>query len=354
MPGPHFESFDNANKTLQKFYLFMVEPFLCESQDPWTYLVKCPRVMRRQPLEIISDHESSALVSRTQELSAKTDVLNATRSVRVGSYLIGSGGFAVIAGPCSIESFEQTQTVAETVQSSGAQFLRGGLFKLRTRPDSFQGLGPEAFQWVREIKGKLNLPFVSEIVDPRQIDDLHEVVDVFQVGSRNMHNYALLKELGHLHKPVLLKRGFAGLISEWLHSAEYILQGGNENIILCERGIRTFETATRNTLDLNAVAYLKRNTDFPVIVDPSHGTGRTDLVEPLCLAAAAVGADGIMVEVHPQPTQALSDGFQALMPKQFEQMMKKLGKVLGALDRELLKSETPLQKDWPSHPTLNL
>ena len=213
--------------------------------------------------------------------------------------------------------------------------LRGGLFKMRTRPESFQGLGSEAFSIAKQVKQEVQLPFVSEITDPRQMSDMYDVVDMFQVGSRNMHNYSLLKELGQQNKPVLLKRSFSGRIEEWLMSAEYILKEGNPNVILCERGIRTFETATRNTFDLNAVAYLKQNTHLPVIADPSHGTGQRPLVRPMALAAAAAGADGIIVEVHPRPDQAKSDGFQALNTNDFEDLMKRLSLVLQAVDRKV-------------------
>jgi 3-deoxy-7-phosphoheptulonate synthase len=263
-------------------------------------------------------------------------MISATKPVKIGSLQIGDGNFALIAGPCSVESEEQFETVARAVKASGATFLRGGMFKLRTRPDTFQGLGREAFDIAKRVKAKVSMPFVSEVTDPREISDMMDIVDVFQVGSRNMHNYALLKELGKVDKPVLLKRGFSGLIKEWLHSADYIVSGGNDQVILCERGIRTFETATRNTFDLNAVAFVKQNSSFPVIADPSHGTGESSLVIPLALASAAAGADGLMIEVHPKPSEALSDGFQALNLQQFEQMALRLEKVLQALDRKLV------------------
>lgn len=263
---------------------------------------------------------------------------NITASVQVGPYRIGSSDFIVMAGPCSIESLEQFTATAEVVKEAGATILRGGMFKLRTNPDTFQGMGRDAFSIAREVKIKMGMPFISEITDPRQVSDFAELVDVFQVGSRNMHNYALLKELGQVKKPVLLKRGFSGLISEWLYSAEYIVKHGNPQIILCERGIRTFETATRNTFDVNAIAFIKQHSNFPIIADPSHGTGASDLVIPVALAAAAAGADGLIVEVHPNPSEALSDGFQALTPPMFETMMKKLERLLSAMDRRIQKS----------------
>ncbi len=261
-----------------------------------------------------------------------------TNTVKISSGLEIGKDFVVMAGPCSIESTDQFQETADFIKSKGAQILRGGMFKLRTDPESFQGLGQEAYSIAKEIKSSTNLPFISEVTDPRQISDFHDIVDVFQVGSRNMHNYALLKELGGAGKPVLLKRGFAGLIKEWLLSAEYVVKSGNEKVILCERGIRTFETATRNTFDINAIAFAKKHSPFPVIADPSHGTGATDLVVPVALAAAVAGADGLMVEVHPNPEQALSDGYQALDFSQFEELMTRLPTVLQAIDKALAPS----------------
>lgn len=262
-----------------------------------------------------------------------------TRTVKIGPYSFGGENFVVIAGPCSLESKEQFELIAETVQACGASMLRGGMFKLRTDPSSFQGLGREAFEIARFVKTKTGMPFISEITDPREVNDMMDIVDAFQVGSRNMHNYSLLKELGQTNKPVLLKRGFSGLIKEWLLAADYIVKGGNENVILCERGIRTFETATRNTFDLNAVAYVKQNSNFPIIADPSHATGATSLVTPMALAAAAAGADGLIVEVHPEPAKAMSDGFQALDFALFENLMFKLEKILPALGRNLAKPQ---------------
>src|SRR6185312_2821107 len=210
-----------------------------------------------------------------------------------------------------------------------------GIFKLRTDPRAFQGLGREAYDIVKKVKAETGLPFVSEITDPRQITDLHDVVDAFQVGSRNMHNYALLKELGAVRKPVLLKRGLSALFKEWMLAADYLVQGGNENIILCERGIRTFETATRNTFDINAIILAKNESPFPILADPSHGTGIAALVPGVALAAAAAGADGLLIEVHPNPAKALSDGYQSLDYPAFESLMTKLPKLLAALDRKM-------------------
>jgi 3-deoxy-7-phosphoheptulonate synthase len=243
--------------------------------------------------------------------------------------------FSLIAGPCSIESYEIFRQVALEVKRNGGTALRGGIFKMRMRSETFQGLGAEAIEIVRKVKEEVALPFISEITDPRQIELLSEVVDVFQVGARNMHNYELLKELGKQRKPILLKRGLAAYLDEFLAATEYISNSGNSQIILCERGIRTFERSTRNTLDLSAVPYLKKRSGLPVIVDPSHGTGLRELVSPMCLAAAAAGADGVMVEVHPNPAQALSDGPQALTFEDFRSMVPKLVRVIKALENPM-------------------
>ncbi len=258
-----------------------------------------------------------------------------TNIVAFGSVKIGGPKFAVIAGPCSIENEQQILTTAEFVKANGASILRGGVYKLRTSPKSFQGLGSEAFELVKLAKQKTNMPFVSEVTDPRQISDLYDFVDVFQVGSRNMHNYELLKELGKTDKPILLKRGLAGLVKEWLLAADYITDQGNQNVVLCERGIRTFETTTRNTFDINAIAHVKQFTSFPVIADPSHGTGVNQLVAPISFAAAAAGADGLILEVHPNPTEAKSDGHQALTFNDFEKLMLQLKKLLMVFDKTL-------------------
>ena len=258
-----------------------------------------------------------------------------THVVKIGDLEVGGPRFIVMAGPCSVESEEQLLETATGVKLAGAHMLRGGLFKMRTSPHDFQGLGPNAFSIVKKVKEELGLKVVSEITDPRQISDLDSVVDVFQVGSRNMYNYSLLKELGQTQKPVLLKRGFSALIKEWLLAAEYVLKEGNPNVILCERGIRTFESTTRNTLDLNSVVYIKKHSSLPILVDPSHAIGMRELVPPLALAAAAAGADGLLIEVHRHPEAALSDGFQALNIPEFEQLMQNISAVLKISNRHL-------------------
>ena len=239
--------------------------------------------------------------------------------IEVGNARIGGGYFAMIAGPCSVESEAQIVEVAQAVKASGANLLRGGAFKPRTSPYAFQGMGAEGIRLLLKAKEATNLPIVTEIMNISTLD-LFADVDVIQVGARNMQNFDLLKELGKTKKPILLKRGLANTIQELLMSAEYIMSEGNEKVILCERGIRTFETATRNTLDLSAVAVLHNLTHLPVVVDPSHATGKAELVPPMAMAAAAAGADGIMVEVHNNPAAALCDGAQSLTPAQFDEL----------------------------------
>lgn len=245
--------------------------------------------------------------------------------VEIGGRKIGGGNFQVIAGPCSIETKEQITEVANDVKKSGAGFLRGGAFKPRTSPYAFQGLQEDGLDLLLEAKRATGLPVVTEIMRVGHIE-LFEDVDVIQVGTRNMQNFELLKELGKLNKPILLKRGMANTLDELLMSAEYIMAGGNEQVILCERGIRTFETSTRNTLDISAIPMLKKKTHLPVVIDPSHAAGLRYMVEPLSMAAIAAGADGLMIEVHNDPAQALCDGPQSLTPEMFDALMKKIDK----------------------------
>ena len=241
--------------------------------------------------------------------------------------------FLVIAGPCSIETKAQMQSIIKLLKEENISYLRGGVYKMRTYPDSFQGLGTKAIDLIQGLKKEYSLSFVSEITDPRQITALSSVVDIFQVGARNMYNYELLKELGRQPKPILLKRAFSALIKEWLGALGYIFQGGNQKVILCERGIRTFETSTRNTLDLSGALIAQRESTLPVIVDPSHGTGDAGLVVNMAQAVAATGLDGLLLEVHPSPDKALSDGHQSLDFRQFKQLMKQLKKILPAVNK---------------------
>ncbi len=250
--------------------------------------------------------------------------------VDVSGVKVGGGQFAVIAGPCSVESEEQIIAIAKQVQASGATLLRGGAFKPRTSPYDFQGLAADGLKLLKEAKRETGMPIVTEIMNANHLP-LFEDVDLIQVGARNMQNFDLLKELGRIRKPILLKRGLANTMKEWLMSAEYIMAGGNEQIILCERGIRTYETYTRNTLDLSAVPMLHELTHLPVMVDPSHASGINWMVKPMAMAAAAAGADGLMIEVHNDPKHALCDGAQSLTPEQFDDVAKRVHQIREAI-----------------------
>ncbi len=257
--------------------------------------------------------------------------------VGVGNARIGGGNFSVIAGPCSVESEAQIVEVARDVKASGAALLRGGAFKPRTSPYSFQGMGLEGLDLLVEAKEATGLPIVSEIMAPRYVEVFEEKVDLVQIGARNMQNFDLLKEVGKMSKPILLKRGLSNSYEEWIMSAEYIMAGGNENVILCERGIRTFETYTRNTLDVSAIPAIKRMSHLPVIVDPSHSAGMYWMVDPLAMAAIAAGADGLIIEVHNDPPHAKCDGQQSLTPEKFEHLMGKVGALVDLMGKKLVK-----------------
>ena len=257
--------------------------------------------------------------------------------VTVGNARIGGGNFSVIAGPCSVESEAQICAVAEDVKRSGAALLRGGAFKPRTSPYSFQGMGTAGLELLLEAKKKTGLPIVTEIMDPRMAELFEEEVDVVQVGARNMQNFELLKEVGKMSKPILLKRGLSNTYEEWIMSAEYIMAAGNENVILCERGVRTFETYTRNTLDVSAIPAVKQMSHLPVIVDPSHAAGMYWMVEPLALAAVAAGADGLIIEVHNDPAHAKCDGQQSLTPQKFDALMHKVSAMVDLVGKTLVK-----------------
>jgi len=255
--------------------------------------------------------------------------------IDVRGVLIGGKRVPVMAGPCAVESGAVLTGIAERVKAAGALFLRGGAYKPRTSPYAFQGLGEEGLKHLAEARDKTGLPIVTEIMDPRDLEVITEYADIIQIGARNMQNFRLLLEVGSSSKPILLKRGLSSTIQEWLMSAEYIMSRGNHNVMLCERGIRTFETATRNTLDLSAVPVLKQLTHLPVVVDPSHGVGKRDLVAPMAKAAIAAGADALMIEVHTNPEEAMSDGDQSLKPEQFEKLMRELKPVAEAVGREI-------------------
>jgi 3-deoxy-7-phosphoheptulonate synthase len=266
--------------------------------------------------------------------------------VTVGNVRIGID-FALIAGPCSVENEKQTIITAQKVKEAGANMLRGGAFKPRSSPYSFQGLGLEGLKILEKAKKETGLPIVSEVIDPRDVSWVSEYIDILQIGARNMQNFSLLREVGRVEKPVLLKRGMHSTLSEWLNCAEYILAEGNPNVILCERGIRTFETYTRNTLDLSMVPAVKEETHLPVIVDPSHGTGKLELIESMCLAAVAAGADGLIVEVHYNPSEALSDKDQAMDPPMFARAAKKIKELktfMGELNKRYSREQTGKKK----------
>ncbi|NTW71857.1 MAG: 3-deoxy-7-phosphoheptulonate synthase [Eubacteriaceae bacterium] len=289
----------------------------------------------------ISNIESNDIVEkvlRVQEPYKKANRLFHPESsvFNILGSLIGGKNFAVMAGPCSVESEEQIISVAKSVKAAGATFLRGGAFKPRSSPYSFQGMGLDGLKLLKIAKAETGLPIVSEIMSTEMLDEFVKDVDVIQVGTRNMQNFVLLRELGKTNKPILLKRGMSATIEEWLMSAEYIMKEGNEQVILCERGIRTFETFTRNTLDISAVPAVQRKSHLPIIVDPSHSAGMYWMVEPLAKASIAAGADGVMIEVHNSPETALCDGSQSLKPEKFAELMIKLkkyaeieGKVIG-------------------------
>ena len=257
--------------------------------------------------------------------------------VSVGNAKIGGGNFSVIAGPCSVESEAQICAVAEDVKASGAALLRGGAFKPRTSPYSFQGMGTAGLDLLMEARKQTGLPIVTEIMDPRMAELFEREVDVKQVGTSNKHNFELLKEVGKMSKPILLKRGLSNTYEEWIMSAEYIMSAGNENVILCERGVRTFETYTRNTLDVSAIPAVKQMSHLPVIVDPSHAAGMYWMVEPLALAAVAAGADGLIIEVHNDPAHAKCDGQQSLTPQNFDALMHKVSAMVDLMGKTLVK-----------------
>ena len=278
-------------------------------------------------------------VTKPYKLSGR-DFKHADTIVKIGPYELGGKGFLVIAGPCAVENEEQMFRIARKVKAAGAQLLRGGAFKPRTSPYAFQGLGIEGLKLLAAAGREVGMPVVTEVLDQRSLDDVAELADVLPVGARNMQNFALLKDLGKVKKPVMLKRGLSATLDEWLMSAEYLLAEGNGQVFLCERGVRTFSDHARNTLDLNVVPAVKELSHLPIIVDPSHATGTRSRVAPMARAAAAAGAHGLMIEVHDRPREALCDGAQALPPEDFASLMKDLAKITAAVGHEL----TPQRK----------
>ncbi|UCD10825.1 MAG: 3-deoxy-7-phosphoheptulonate synthase [Nitrospinaceae bacterium] len=289
---------------------------------------------RLQSLESMAGVESVLPILKPYKLASR-EVQAKDTIVYAGGVPIGGKPIAIMAGPCSVESHDQLLTTAHLVKKAGANFLRGGAFKPRTSPYSFQGLEEDGLKLLDEARKETGLPIVTEVMNPREVDLVARYTDIMQVGARNVQNFSLLKELGKLKKPILLKRGMMTTIKEFLMSAEYILSEGNRDVVLCERGIRTFETATRNTLDLSCIPVLKKETHLPIIIDPSHGTGHWDLVESMARASIAAGADGLMIEVHPDPASAFSDGPQSLKPEKFAKLMESLKGFIKLMGRTL-------------------
>ncbi|MDQ6675026.1 MAG: 3-deoxy-7-phosphoheptulonate synthase [Chloroflexota bacterium] len=296
-----------------------------------------------ETLEVLPGVERVARITRPYKLASR-DFKPADTIVEAGwGQRVGGPEFVVMAGPCSVESRQQLLRTADGVAASGATLLRGGAFKPRTSPYAFQGMGVDGLELLEEASRRSGLPIITEVMDPGQVSRVAESADVLQIGTRNMQNFPLLKEVGRTGKATMLKRGLSATIEEWLMAAEYIMHAGNPNVILCERGIRTFETATRNTLDLSAIPLIKRMSHLPIIADPSHGTGHRYLVKPMALAAAAAGADGLIIEVHPEPDSALSDGPQSLTLEGFDDLMRTLEQVLSAVDRPLARPRPVLR-----------
>jgi 3-deoxy-7-phosphoheptulonate synthase len=295
-------------------------------------------------IEMLDGVHEVLRISEPYKLASRTFKPDGT-IVAVGEVRIGGDEVIVMAGPCSAETETQVRSSAAAVRRAGAKLLRGGAFKPRSSPYSFQGLGEEGLRLLRDAARAESLKLVTEVMDVSQIGLIDRYCDVFQVGARNMQNFTLLRELGHVQKPVLLKRGISATIEEWLLSAEYVLSGGNTDVILCERGIRTFETATRNTLDISAIPIVKKLSHLPIVVDPSHGTGRRDKVAPMARAAVAAGADGLLIEVHCDPDHALSDGAQSMFPSQFDRLMAELRIIAPAIGRSICL-EPVMRRGW--------
>ena len=291
-------------------------------------------VLQTLPFAAIPGVETAHAILKPYKLASR-EFRRENTVIKVGNIEIGNKRIVVMAGPCAVESKALLVETAKEIKAAGASFIRGGAFKPRTSPYSFQGLGEEGLNYLAEAREQTGLPVITEVMDPRDMEAIMRYADIVQIGARNMQNFRLLKEVGEYRKPVVLKRGMSATIKEWLMSAEYIMSGGNHNVILCERGIRTYETATRNTLDLSAVPVLKHLTHLPVIVDPSHAVGKWDLVAPMAKAAVAAGADGLIIEVHPNPEEALSDGEQSLKPRKFKQLMVELRPIALAVGREI-------------------
>ena len=291
------------------------------------------------PIDAMDGVEKTVAISKSYKLASR-EFHPSSSVVDVDGVRIGDGTPIVMAGPCAVESREQLFEAADLVKAAGAQFLRGGAYKPRTSPYSFQGLEEKGLEYLAEARERTGLKVVTEVTVVEAVERVEQYADMLQIGARNMQNFGLLKEVGRCKKPVLLKRGLAATIDEWLNAAEYIIHEGNPNVVLCERGIRTYETYTRNTLDLSAVAAVKHLSHLPIIVDPSHGTGRWRMVKPMALAAIAAGADGLMMEVHPNPAKALSDGPQSLTPENYREIMDRIHKLSKFMKTENISSQS--------------
>lgn len=323
---------ENLERVQQKLTQLGLRAHLSEGEDRTIVgVIGDKKIIANLQMNMMEGVEKTVRITEKYKLVSRDFHPNDT-VVDVGGVKIGGEHVVVMAGPCAVESEEQLREAAHEVKMGGAEFLRGGAFKPRTSPYDFQGLAEKGLKMLRDAADAEGLKVITEVVDRDDIDLIGEYADVFQVGARNMQNFQLLKALGKANKPVMLKRGLSATISEWLNAAEYIMDGGNESVILCERGIRTYETFTRNTLDLSAVAAVKELSHLPIVVDPSHGTGRWQMVRPMARAAVAAGADGLIIEVHPHPEVALSDGDQSLTPKNFVRLMdeiRAIAKIVG-------------------------
>ncbi len=292
------------------------------------------KIIANLEMEMMAGVEKTVRITEKYKLVSR-DFHPSDTVIDVDGVKIGGKEIVVMAGPCAVESFEQVRESARAIKEAGAKILRGGAFKPRTSPYDFQGLGEEGLKILRDVADEFGLKVVTEVVDREDIPLIENYADILQVGARNMQNFQMLKALGTAKKPVMLKRGLSATISEWLNAAEYIMSGGNENVMFCERGIRTYETFTRNTMDLSAVAAIKELSHLPIVADPSHGTGRRPMVAPMARASIAVGADALMIEVHPHPERAWSDGNQSLTPDDFKKLMANLGDIAKAVGRTI-------------------
>ena len=331
-PNATKRNIDNVIKKLERLNL---RTHLSEGEDRTIVgVIGDKKIIANLEMEMMAGVEKTVRITEKYKLVSR-DFHPLNTIIDVGGVKIGGDEIVIMAGPCAVENFEQLRETAQAVKNCGAKILRGGAFKPRTSPYDFQGLGEEGLKILREVADEFDLKVVTEVVVRGDIELVENYADILQVGARNMQNFQMLKALGECKKPIMLKRGLSATISEWLNAAEYIMNGGNENVIFCERGIRTYETFTRNTLDLSAVAAIKELSHLPIVVDPSHGTGRRAMVAPMSRAAIAAGADALMIEVHPHPEIALSDGNQSLTPEDFKNLMENLSDIAKAVGRIL-------------------